>query len=260
MMKETVLITGPTSGIGYEMAKIFAENGFSLVLVGRDAEKLNKVEKELSKITECRSITADLSEEKSAEKVFRETEKMKLDIDILINNAGFGLYGEFAKTDIDREAAMINVNVMTLTKLCKLYLPKMIEKRNGKILNIASTAAFQPGPLMAVYYATKAYVLHFSEAISEELDGSGVSITALCPGPTQSGFQKEARMDSSMEVLSKENVMDVKTVANAGFDALMNKQVVRIVGFRNEITANSIRIIPRSIVRKIVKRIQQTRT
>jgi short-subunit dehydrogenase len=218
------------------------------------------VENEFSNKTSCQIIIADLSEENAAEKIFSETEKLGLDVDILVNNAGFGLYGEFTKTDLERETDMIRVNIIALTKLCKLYLPKMIKKRSGKILNLSSTAAFQPGPLMAVYYATKAYVLHFSEGISEELIGSGVSVTALCPGPTESGFQKEARMDKSMEVLSRENVMDTKTVAQIGYNALMNKKVVQIAGLKNAITANSVRLIPRSIVRKIVKRIQQKRS
>lgn len=260
MAKETVLITGATSGIGYELSKIFALAGFRLILVGRNPTKLKEVENEFSNKTSCQIIIADLSEENAAEKIFSETEKLGLDVDILVNNAGFGLYGEFTKTDLERETDMIRVNIIALTKLCKLYLPKMIKKRSGKILNLSSTAAFQPGPLMAVYYATKAYVLHFSEGISEELIGSGVSVTALCPGPTESGFQKEARMDKSMEVLSRENVMDTKTVAQIGYNALMNKKVVQIAGLKNAITANSVRLIPRSIVRKIVKRIQQKRS
>ncbi|MGV8085483.1 MAG: SDR family NAD(P)-dependent oxidoreductase [Candidatus Bilamarchaeum sp.] len=260
MAKETVLITGATSGIGYELSKIFALAGFRLILVGRNPTKLKEVENEFSNKTSCQIIIADLSEENAAEKIFSETEKLGLDVDILVNNAGFGLYGEFTKTDLERETDMIRVNIIALTKLCKIYLPKMIKKRSGKILNLSSTAAFQPGPLMAVYYATKAYVLHFSEGISEELIGSGVSVTALCPGPTESGFQKEARMDKSMEVLSRENVMDTKTVAQIGYNALMNKKVVQIAGLKNAITANSVRLIPRSIVRKIVKRIQQKRS
>lgn len=260
MAKETVLITGATSGIGYELSKIFALAGFRLILVGRNPTKLKEVENEFSNKTSCQIIIADLSEENAAEKIFSETEKLGLDVDILVNNAGFGLYGEFTKTDLERETDMIRVNIIALTKLCKIYLPKMIKKRSGKILNLSSTAAFQPGPLMAVYYATKAYVLHFSEGISEELIGSGVSVTALCPGPTESGFQKEARMDKSMEVLSRENVMDTKTVAQIGYNALMKKRVVQIAGLKNTITANSVRLIPRSIVRKIVKRIQQKRS
>lgn len=260
MAKETVLITGATSGIGYELSKIFALAGFRLILVGRNPTKLKEVENEFSNKTSCQIIIADLSEENAAEKIFSETEKLGLDVDILVNNAGFGLYGEFTKTDLEKETDMIRVNIIALTKLCKLYLPKMIKKRSGKILNLSSTAAFQPGPLMAVYYATKAYVLHFSEGISEELIGSGVSVTALCPGPTESGFQKEARMDKSMEVLSRENVMDTKTVAQIGYNALMKKRVVQIAGLKNTITANSVRLIPRSIVRKIVKRIQQKRS
>lgn len=260
MAKETVLITGATSGIGYELSKIFALAGFRLILVGRNPTKLKEVENEFSNKTSCQIIIADLSEENAAEKIFSETEKLGLDVDILVNNAGFGLYGEFTKTDLEKETDMIRVNIIALTKLCKIYLPKMIKKRSGKILNLSSTAAFQPGPLMAVYYATKAYVLHFSEGISEELIGSGVSVTALCPGPTESGFQKEARMDKSMEVLSRENVMDTKTVAQIGYNALMKKRVVQIAGLKNTITANSVRLIPRSIVRKIVKRIQQKRS
>ncbi|MBI5223163.1 SDR family oxidoreductase [Candidatus Micrarchaeota archaeon] len=260
-MNKKALITGPTSGIGYELARIFANNGFDLILVGRNREKLEKVASELKNTeTNCDIIVSDLVGKEAAIGVFEETRKKRLDVDILVNNAGFGLYGEFSKTDIDKEIEMIELNIVTLTTLTKLFLPQMIARKSGKILNLASTAAFQPGPLMAVYYATKAYVLHFSEAIAEELKETGVSVTALCPGPTETGFQKEAKMDNSVEVLRKENVMDAKTVAKVGYDALISRKVIAVAGLKNKITAELVRIAPRSIVRKIVKKIQESKT
>lgn len=257
-MKNAVLISGPTSGIGFEMAKIFSENGFNLILVGRNKEKLEKISKELeNEKCKCEIIVADLSDPKSSKKIFEQTKDHE--VEILVNNAGFGLYGEFLETDLEKEIEMIQVNIVALTTLTKLFLPQMIQRKRGKILNLASTAAFQAGPLMAVYYATKAYVLHFSEAISEELIGSGVSITALCPGPTESGFQREANMDSSMEVLQKRNLMDAKSVARIGYNALMKNKVIEVAGFRNKLTSELVRIMPRAMTRKIVKLIQRKR-
>ncbi len=257
-MNKNVLITGPTSGIGYELAKIFAEKNFGLILVGRNREKLEQVSNELGR-EKCTIIVSDLSKINAAREIFEETQKQKIEVEILVNNAGFGIYGEFLETELEKELEMIQVNIVALTSLTKLFLPQMIQRKSGKILNLASTAAFQPGPLMAVYYATKAYVLHFSEAISEELDGSEVSITALCPGPTESGFQTASKMDKSMEVLQKRNVMDSKTVAKIGFDALMKKKVIAVAGFRNKITSELVRIMPRALTRKIVKEIQRKR-
>jgi short-subunit dehydrogenase len=254
-MKNTVLISGPTSGIGFELARLFSENGFNLILVGRNKEKLEKISRELeNEKCKCEIIVADLSDSKIHKKIFEQTKYHE--VEILVNNAGFGLYGEFLETDLEKELEMIQVNIVALTTLTKLFLPQMIKRKRGKVLNVASTAAFQPGPLMAVYYATKAYVLHFSEAISEELIGSGVSVTALCPGPTESGFQREANMDSSMEVLQKRNLMDAKAVARIGYNALMKNKVIEVAGFRNKITSEIVRFAPRSVVRKIVKRIQ----
>lgn len=254
-MKNAVLITGPTSGIGFELTKIFVEKGFNLILVGRNKEKLEELVKGLKEENEYQIVVAELSSPESIGKIVEQVKNHE--IEILVNNAGFGLYGEFLETNLDKELQMIQVNISSLTALCKMILPSMIKRKRGKILNIASTAAFQPGPLMAVYYATKAYVLHFSEAIAEELCGSGVTVTALCPGPTESGFQKEAKMDSSIEVLQKRNVMDAKTVAKMGFDALMRGKVIEVAGIKNKITSEIVRFMPRSVVRKIVKRIQR---
>lgn len=254
-MKNAVLISGPTSGIGFEMAKIFSEKGFNLILVGRNKERLEKISRELeNEKCKCEIVVADLSDSKIHKKIFEQTKNHE--VEILVNNAGFGLYGEFLETDLEKEIEMIQVNIVALTTLTKLFLPQMVQRKRGKILNVASTAAFQAGPLMAVYYATKTYVLHFSEAISEELIGSGVSVTALCPGPTESGFQKEANMDSSIEVLQKRNLMDAKSVARIGYNALMKNKVIEVAGFRNKLTSELVRIIPRSMTRKIVKRIQ----
>ncbi len=201
----TALITGASNGIGLELARIHASKGDNLVLVARNITRLNQLKLELEnkfKISVL-VIEKDLSKTNSANEVFNETSEKRIQIDYLINNAGFGDFGMFADSDLDKQLQMINLNIIALTSLTRLYLPEMTKRRSGKIMNVASTAAFQPGPTMAVYYATKAYVLHFSEAIANELKGSGVTVTVLCPGATESGFQAAADMQESKLVKGK---------------------------------------------------------
>lgn len=175
---------------------------------------------------------------------------------MLVNNAGFATYGLFSETNRETELQMMQVNIVCLTHLTKLFLSDMLKQREGKILNIASTAAFQPGSLMAVYYATKAYVLSFSEAIANELQGTGVTVTALCPGPTESGFQKRADMEQS-KLVSDQKIMDAETVAKIGYRGLMNNQTVVIPGLKNQLLAQSVRVTPRKMVTKIVRKMQE---
>jgi short-subunit dehydrogenase len=177
---------------------------------------------------------------------------------VLVNNAGFATYGAFAETALEPELAELQLNVVTLTELAKRLLPGMLERRWGRILNVASTAAFQPGPLMAVYYATKAYVLSFSEALAEELRDSGVSVTALCPGPTASGFQQRAAMEDSKLVAGRK-LMDAATVARAGYAAMMAGQRVVIPGLGNRLLAQSYRVSPRRLLTHVVRRMQERR-
>ncbi|MEK6982003.1 MAG: SDR family oxidoreductase [Candidatus Micrarchaeota archaeon] len=252
---KTVLITGASSGIGYELSKIFAKEGYDLVIVARSSDQLEKVASELrTHGTNVKIIAKDLSDNNSPQEIFDELSKESINIDILINNAGFGTYGLFADAKLDVELKMIDLNIRTLTHLTKLFLAPMLERKSGKILNVASTAAFQPGPLMAVYYATKAYVLHFSEAIANELKGTGVTVTALCPGPTKSNFTATAKMEKSK--ISRE-LMDVKEVAEAGYAGLISGKTIVIPGIKNKLLAFSVRLTPRSVVTTLARRFQE---
>src|SRR5216684_4294091 len=198
-VRETVLITGASSGIGLDLARIFAAKKFDLILTTRTEAKLRDLARELERQhkIEAHVIVADLAEPDGPHRIFAEIVRLGLPIDNLVNNAGFGAYGEFKDIRLQEDLDMIQVNITALTHLTNLALPQMIKRERGRIMNVASTAAFQPGPLMAVYYATKAYVLSFSEALANEVHGTGVSVTALCPGPTASGFQAGAAMNDS---------------------------------------------------------------
>jgi len=253
----TALITGASSGIGLELARFHASKGGDLVLVARNKSKLDEIKTELEKKYNISvyTIGKDLSVAKSAQEVHDQTTKQNIQIDYLINNAGFGDFGMFAESDLDKQLQMISVNITALTALTHLYLPGMIKKGSGKILNVASTAAFQPGPTMAVYYATKAYVLHFSEAIANELKGSGVTVTALCPGATESGFQSAADMQESKLVKGKK-LPSAKEVALYGYKAMMNNRTVAIHGIMNYLMANSVRFAPRGMIVKVARLMQ----
>jgi short-subunit dehydrogenase len=188
--RKTALVTGASSGIGLDLAKRFAAEGYDVALVARSEGKLKEVAAALEAEHKVRAhvVTADLAKAGAADALVAALDARGIDVDVLVNNAGYASYGAFAETDLADELAMIQVNVVVLTHLTKLLVRKMVAKRSGRVLNVASTAAFQPGPLMAVYYATKAYVLSFSEAIAEELRDTGVTVTALCPGPTRTAF------------------------------------------------------------------------
>jgi short-subunit dehydrogenase len=218
----TALITGASNGIGLELAKIHASKGDDLVLVARNKQKLDELKSELEaahKVKVC-TIGKDLSLPTAAKDVYDETTRQNFSIDYLINNAGFGDFGMFAETDWNKELQMINLNITALTHFTKLYLQDMVKRRSGKIMNVASTAAFQPGPTMAVYFATKAYVLSFSEAVNNEVSDKGITVTALCPGPTESGFQAAAALEESKMVKGKK-LPSSKTVAEYGYQYLV---------------------------------------
>lgn len=253
----TALITGASNGIGLELAKIHASKGGNLVLVARNKEKLDALKTELEnkyKIV-VYTIGKDLSASNSAQEVYNETNQKNIQIDYLINNAGFGDFGMFAETSWEKELQMINLNITTLTQFTKLYLKDMVSRRNGKIMNVASTAAFQSGPTMAVYYATKSYVLHFSEAVDNEVREKGVTVTALCPGPTESGFQAAAALEDSGLVKGKK-LPTAKEVAEYGYKAMIKGKTVAIHGLINAILANSVRFMPRKLVVKITRKMQ----
>ncbi len=255
---KTALITGASNGIGLELAKVHAENGGNLVLVARNEEKLMSLKTELESQYSVKVyvIGKDLSLPNAAQEVYDETQRNGIIVDYLINNAGFGDFGFFAETDWNKELKMINLNITALTQFTKLYVKEMVKRGNGKIMNVASTAAFQPGPLMAVYFATKAYVLHFSEALDNEVRDKGISVTALCPGATVSGFQAAADMEDSALFKSK-NLPTSKDVAIFGYKAMLKGKTVAIHGIMNWIMAESIRFAPRSFVVKIARMLQK---
>jgi short-subunit dehydrogenase len=254
-----VLITGASGGIGLELARVFAEHGNNLILVARTEDKLQALATEMRKLNsiECHVIPCDLAKPGSAGKLFQAVEGLGITIDILVNNAGFGTYGKFHELPLNRELEMIDLNIRSLTELTRLFLPGMIERKSGRILNVASTAGFQPGPMMAVYYATKAFVLHFSEAISNELKGTGVTVTALCPGPTVTGFQEVANIGGSR--LGQNAVFQTaREVALDGYNAVMRGHAIKIPGFLNRLMSYSYRIFPRSVVTAVVRKVQDS--
>jgi uncharacterized protein len=256
--RKTALITGASFGIGMELARIFAREGHNLVLVARTADKLRQLASEFEKGHGTRSLilATDLTEPGASAYVLDQTTRADIQVDVLVNNAGFGQYGLFAENDLEECLRQIQLNVTTLTQLTRLYLPAMIERKSGRILNVASTAAFQPGPLMAVYYATKAYVLHFSEAIANELQGTGVTVTCLCPGPTATEFQKRANIAGIR--LTKYGGMDARTVAEDGYRALMAGKPAVISGFRNWLVAQSVRFAPRRMATAVARKLQES--
>lgn len=257
-MTRTALITGASAGIGRDLAECNARDGHNLVLVARDGERLQQIAAELRRNhgVEVTVLTADLSAHDAPARIFAETSRRNIYIDILVNNAGFGLYGTVAELDMEGQLREIDVNIRALTALTRLYLPAMLQKKSGRILNIASTAAFQPGPLMAVYYATKAYVLSFSEALSNEVGDTGVTVTALCPGPTATEFQLRANM--SISKLKKSGwLMGSMPVAKRGHNAMMRGRRLVIPGFINLLIAESTRISPRALTLRIARWVQE---
>jgi uncharacterized protein len=254
---KTALITGASLGIGLEMAKYAASLGHNLVLVARSEQKLQALAIDIQtqyKVA-IKVIAADLSDMAQVQHVYDVCVKENIAIDMLINNAGFGDFGMFADSDWGKTNTMIQLNITSLTLMCKLFLPAMQARKNGYIMNVASTAAFQPGPTMAVYYATKSYVLHFSEAIYNELQGSGVHVTCLCPGATESGFQAAAAMEESALIKGKK-LPTSKEVAIFGYDAMLAKKMTVIHGTLNYLQANSVRFSSRKMVLKIVRMMQ----
>jgi short-subunit dehydrogenase len=255
---KTALITGASNGIGLELAKVHASNGDNLVLVARSKSKLDELKAELEKQYKIsvHTIGKDLSAPNAALDVYMETTDKHIQIDYLINNAGFGDFGMFYETDWNKEAQMINLNMTALTQFTKLYVKDMVKRKSGKIMNVASMAAFQSGPTMAVYYATKAYVLSFSEAVDNEVRDKGVTITTLCPGPTESGFQAAANLEES-KLFKGKKLPTSKEVAEYGYKAMMQGKTIAIHGLMNAIMAYAIRFVPRSLVVKLVRKVQE---
>jgi short-subunit dehydrogenase len=245
-MKKVALITGASAGLGVEFARQLSRRGHALVLVARRKERLEELAKELGN---ARAVAIDLSKPNAAAKLMDDLQTAGEEVEILVNNAGFGLIGKFAQLDAKRERQMVDLNVGTLTDLCRAVAPQMIKRKAGAILNVASTAAFQPGPKMAVYFATKAFVLSLSEALHEELKPHGVHVTCLCPGPTRTEFGEVAGFDGNG--LFDRVAMEAPQVVETGLKGLDRNQAVVVTGLVNKIGAASTRFAPRSVVRKI---------
>jgi short-subunit dehydrogenase len=246
MSAPVALITGASAGLGAEFARQLSKRGHRLVLAARRKDRLDALAAEVGN---ARSVAVDLSADGAADKLVADIERAGESIEILINNAGFGLHGRFDKADPKRLRQMVDLNCGALTDLCRAVAPEMIERGRGQILNVASTAAFQPGPGMAVYFATKAYVLSLSEALHEELRRFGISVTALCPGPTRTEFGDVAGFKTKESL--QRFFMESEPVVRMGLDALERNKAVAIAGRLNAVGAFSTRLAPRSLVRKI---------
>lgn len=258
--RPTALVTGASGGIGLALARILAREGYDLVLVARSLPELERIAGELSARygMVADAIHADLTDPTAPRALFDDVARRGVTVEILVNNAGFGLAGRFDQTDGTRELAMIQVNVAALTELTKLFLPGMIQRGHGRIMNVASTAAFQPGPLMAVYYATKAYVLSFTQAVAEELRDTGVTLTALCPGPTYTGFANVANMQGT-RLFNSPLTMAATAVAEYGYRAMIRGDRVAIPGAFNRLGAFATRLAPRRVLTKLARLAQENR-
>ena len=245
-MKKVALVTGASAGLGVEFARQLSKRGHRLVLVARRKERLEKLAKELGN---ARAVAIDLSKANAAAKLIADLEEKDEVIDLLVNNAGFGLIGRFAELDAKRLRQMIDLNVGVLTDLCRAVAPGMIERKSGGIINVASTAAFQPGPKMAVYFATKAFVLSFTEALHEELRPNGIKVSCLCPGPTHTEFGEVAGFGGNG--MFDHVAMGPVEVVEKGLAGLDKNRAVVVPGWMNKVTAASNRFAPRSVVRKI---------
>lgn len=245
------LITGASTGIGYELAKLFAKDRHNLILVARDEGKLETAKNELSKYNvEVKILSLDLSKSEDIQGLFNYVEMNKLNVDILVNNAGIGTFGDFSEIEWVKEEALIDINIKVLTKLTKYFLPKIIECKNGGILNVASTAAFCSGPRMAAYYASKAYVLNLTEAIYEECKDSGIRISCLCPGPVKTTFQDKAGIKKSES--AKKYLMDAEEVAKVSYKDFKKGKLIIIPGMKNKLLVIGNKLLPRRISRKII--------
>ena len=260
---ETVLITGASSGIGCELAKVYAKNNYDLVLVARRIERLKQLKSEIKKSNpkiQVKVIEIDLSKSKSPEDLFLLLKKENIKIDILINNAGMGVYGNFlelSKEEMKKIEKMLNLNMIAIVKLTKIFLNKMKTHKKGAILNVASTAAFQPGgPLMTTYYASKSFVLSFSEGIRYELKDTGIKVSVLCPGPTITEFEKMSEIKNWRD---KIKVMSAEKVAKIAFRDFKKGKKIIVPGYLNKFSILASKIFPRELLLKIIKKIQQNK-
>lgn len=249
----TALVTGASRGIGYELSRLFAQNGHNLVMVARDGQRLEDIAVRLRDEfgIAAESIPADLSRPDCSREILAKLRDKSIHVDILVNNAGFNEYGPFYETDLQKELQMVQVNMVSLTCLTKLLLPGMLKQNHGRILNVGSTGSFAPGPLNAVYCATKAYVLSFSCDLAEKLRGTGVTVTTLCPGPTNTDFARRAEMEDAK--LFQGSLMDAGRVSKIGYDALMKGKTSVVAGTANKLLVFSLRFLPREMAAKMAK-------
>jgi short-subunit dehydrogenase len=256
---QTALITGASSGIGLELARCFAKDGYDLVLVARSGEALDKAAAELTGAFHVKVIPIpfDLGRPGAGTELARVLGERALSVDVLVNNAGFGATGSFDKTDLNAQLGMIDLNVRALVELTHLFWPRILANKRGGVLNVSSLAAFQPGPLMAVYCATKAFVLSFTEALWEEARGTGVNVSCLCPGATESAFHKRAGTDKIR--LMQGGMMGASRVADLGYRAFQANKRVTVTGAANALMAHSVAFMPRSLVLRVSRQLMSPR-
>lgn len=257
-MKKTALITGASGGLGLSFVNLFALDGYDIVLVARNEKKLEEIKAEIEKKYNIKAtvVAKDLTKESEVEEVYKATKEAGITVDVLVNNAGFGDFGVFHESDVSKQIKMINLNCTSLMQLCHLYLPDMVKQGSGNILNVDSIAAFQAGPLMSVYYATKAFVLSFSQALSRELKGTGVKVTALCPGPIRTNFDSAADLGES-GLFKNLKVWDPEVVARFGYKNMKKGKRFCVCGFLNKLIVFSNRLVPRSLVTNMVYNLQK---
>ena len=255
-MRKTVLITGASGGLGLEFTKIYAREGYDLVVIARSEGKLYKLKNELETQYGCHVwvLAQDLSQPDAAYEVFNYTLEKNITVDTLVNNAGFGDFGNFWEVDAQRQTNLLQVNIMALVQLTRYFLPGMVERGCGSVLNLSSVAAFSAGPRMCLYYASKEFVRSFSEAVAEELRGTGVTVTALCPGPTATGFERAAQMRNS-HMFSMFKPASAKTVAEVGFRAAQKGKVLCYYGLPTHAVNIAARLLPRSVCRRFMKKV-----
>ena len=255
--RPVALVTGASMGLGAEFARLLASEGYDLVLTARNAERMATLKKEVENLhgVTAHVLMADLTDPRAPVALYDHVRQAGIEIDVLVNNAGFGMYGKFHESNLQTELEMIQVNIIALIHLTKLFARDMVERRRGRIVNVASTAAFQPGPLQSVYYASKAFVLSFSEAIGNELAGTGVTVTALCPGPVPTGFQERANVGNlrGLRLLMRQSP---ESVVRAGYNGMKRGKPVVVPGSLNNVLAFTVRLFPRRMVTKVVRSIQ----
>lgn len=261
MKNKFALITGASYGLGLEFAKLAAEKKYNLILVARRKNELDKVAESLEAFHNVRvyTISKDLSLQDSAKEIYHEVkEKLNAHVDLLINNAGFGTNGDFAVSSLNEELDQINVNIISLVALTRLFLPEMKENNKGIVINVASTAAYQPGPYMSVYYATKAFVKNFTLALRSELKGTKITVTLISPGPTRTGFQERAKIKRAI-VGNDYLMMNAEAVARIGFEAALRGKKEIIPGWRNKFAVMAVKLLPEFIITEIVRTFNRTR-